>query len=197
MSVKPENEKQDNIDDTILVFTARLGGKNAFGLLSAKYFGAMYTIAHRICDSPSCAEDVVQDSLLLAYRSLSSLRNPARFGAWLHSITRNSATRLMRSNQREKLVPFNENEETLVRASERAHCDLVDRWARNNRVVRIRRAVEELPAEFREPIELRFWCEMRITEIAKFTSLPESTIKWRIYRAKIMLREKMTIDEKE
>ena len=141
--------REDQKGDTALVAEPRLDNNEAFSLLTKKYIGAMYAVALRIVKSRSAAEDVVQDSFLIAYRSLLTLRNPNRFGAWLYTITRNCALKSKNDNYRENLVPFSECESTYIRASLRIYSELENRWERHEMAKLIRSAIAKLPEKYR------------------------------------------------
>ena len=102
--------------DEDLVRLAVAGEAQAFGELAQRYRPAMLALAERYVGRNSGAEDVVQDSLLLAHRSLGSLRNPSRVAAWLHAVTRRRATLYLRGAKR--VTPHADMEPFLVDRSD-------------------------------------------------------------------------------
>ena len=72
------NDAWSEYSDEDLVRLAVSGGTDAFGELARRYRPAMVTLAERYVGRNSAAEDIAQDSLLLAYRSLKSLRKIGR-----------------------------------------------------------------------------------------------------------------------
>ena len=74
--------------DRQLVDMALNGDRAAFGKLVLKYQKAIYATAYHLVGRFDVAEDLAQESFLEAYRCLSGLRDPAKFGAWLRGIAR-------------------------------------------------------------------------------------------------------------
>src|SRR5215510_12929413 len=84
--------------DEMLVVAAILGDLEAFDELALRYRAAVVRAAQSIVGRED-AEDVAQDSLLLAFKALPSIEDPTRFAAWLAAITRHRAFRF---NKRER-----------------------------------------------------------------------------------------------
>jgi RNA polymerase sigma-70 factor (ECF subfamily) len=53
------------------------------------------------------------------------------------------------------------------------------------------RAIDEMPADYAMPLKLRFMDDMPLNRIAAFMGVPLSTVKWRIYHGKKLLRAKL------
>src|SRR5215204_1058771 len=82
--------------DELLVMAAILGNLEAFEELVVRYRPAVVRLARTIVGT-NHAEDVAQDSLLLAFKALPSIEEPRKFGAWLSAITRHRASRVNKS----------------------------------------------------------------------------------------------------
>src|SRR5512136_3407576 len=78
--------------DEILVVGAILGDLSAFNVLACRYRPAVLRTARLIVPQDD-ADDVAQEALLLAFKALPSLEDPAKFAAWLRAITRRCALR--------------------------------------------------------------------------------------------------------
>src|SRR5262245_19119417 len=78
--------------DELLVVAAILGNLEAFEELVMRYRPAVVRLARTIVGTAS-AEDVAQESLLLAFKALPSIEGPDKFAAWLSAITRHRALR--------------------------------------------------------------------------------------------------------
>ena len=78
--------------DEVLVVAAILGDLDAFDELALRYRAAVVRAAQAIVGRED-AEDVAQDALLLAFKALPSIEEPAKFAAWLSAITRHRAFR--------------------------------------------------------------------------------------------------------
>ena len=78
--------------DEVLVVASILGDLDAFDLLATRYRAAVVRVAQSVVGRED-AEDVAQDALLLAFKALPSIEDPAKFAAWLSAITRHRAFR--------------------------------------------------------------------------------------------------------
>src|SRR6187402_2986800 len=95
--------------DELLVIEAILGNLDAFEELVVRYRPAVVRLARTIVGTDD-AEDVAQDSLLLAFKALPSIEEPRKFAAWLSAITRHRALRFSKSEtvHSNKRVPLDE-----------------------------------------------------------------------------------------
>jgi len=133
---------------------------------------------------PNQAEDVVQDALLLAHRELSSLQDRTKFLRWLLAITRWRALRVGRRESRHTVgrVTFDDSDlETLSHlASAPRQTDEADGL--------LLAALESIPPEYAEVIRYHFLHDLPHQKIADFLGIPLSTVKWRCFRGKEILR---------
>src|SRR5690349_5351615 len=83
-----------------LVERAMRGDKEAFASLAAETADGCYALAYRILRDPHRAQDAAQRAMLGAWRDLPTLRDPARFEAWLHRLVVNSCYIELRSERR-------------------------------------------------------------------------------------------------
>lgn len=170
--------------DELLVVAAILGNLEAFEQLVLRYRSAVVRLARTIVGADS-AEDVAQESLLLAFKALPTIEEPGKFAAWLSAITRNRALRV---NQREKAqmskrVPL---DKALL-----AKIDALGRpFAHEDENEQIMQALDSLPTDYALPLRLRFLDEMPLKRIAGFMGVPLSTVKWRLHHGKKLLRAK-------
>ena len=171
--------------DEVLVIAAILGNLEAFEELVVRYRPAVVRLARSIA-GPDYAEDVAQDSLLLAFKALPGIEEPRKFPAWLSAITRHRALRFSKSEtaQMSKRVPL---DDALLETIEALVRPLVEK-ERDEEMIR---ALESLPSDYAMPLRLRFLDEMPLKRIAAFMGIPLSTVKWRIHHGKKLLREKV------
>jgi len=168
--------------DEPLVIAAILGNLEAFEHLVLRYRPAVVRLARTIVGADD-AEDVAQDSLLLAFKALPTIEEPRKFPAWLSAITRNRALRFSKSEtaHSNKRVPL---DEVLLEKIEA----LTKPVAEKERDEAMIEAMDNLPADYAMPLKLHFFDEMPLKRIAAFMGLPLSTVKWRIHHGKKLLR---------
>jgi RNA polymerase sigma-70 factor, ECF subfamily len=179
----------NNSSDERLVIAAILGDLRAFDVLVLRYRRAAYRVAQSILGgSGDLAEDVVQDALLLAFKALPSIEEPAKFASWLYAITRHEAVRMSRRSRREHSARVDLDEALLA---------FSDAFARpfappdSFEQARVRAAIDTLDEDHRLILTLRFYDEMPLKRIADFLDLPLATVKWRLHRAKQLLRKQL------
>ena len=180
------SEELTAASDAELIVAALAGDTEAFDVLVLRYRRAMLTVAQQIVRNPSDAEDVVQDALLLAFEALPQLDNLNRFGAWLHTITRNRAVRHFKNTSR--YAPQEDMEPYVNRVTDSSDADPAVIYERKQARQDVRDAITELPAEFQEVLQLYYWAEMPQKRMAEFLSVPLTTVKWRLHKAKALLR---------
>lgn len=180
------SEELTAASDAELIVAALAGDTEAFDVLVLRYRRAMLTVAQQIVRNPSDAEDVVQDALLLAFEALPQLDDLNRFGAWLHTITRNRAVRHFKNTSR--YAPQEDMEPYVNRVTDSSDADPAVIYERKQARQDVRDAITELPAEFQEVLQLYYWAEMPQKRMAEFLSVPLTTVKWRLHKAKALLR---------
>ena len=171
--------------DELLVIEAILGNLDAFEELVVRYRPAVVRLARSIA-GPDNAEDVAQDSLLLAFKALPGIEEPRKFPAWLSAITRHRALRFTTSEKvhSSKRVALDEALLEKIEALARP-------VAEKERDVSMIKALESLPPDYAMPLRLRFLDEMPLNRIAAFMGVPLSTVKWRLHHGKKLLRAKV------
>ena len=176
--------------DELLVMAAILGNLEAFEQLVVRYRPAVVRLARSIVGA-DYAEDIAQDSLLLAFKALPSIEEPRKFAAWLSAITRHRAVRFNKSETvyLSKRVPLDEALlEKIAALTKPLHDRVLAEKERDEAMVT---AIESLADDYAMPLKLRFFDEMPLNRIAAFMGIPLSTVKWRIHHGKKMLRAKL------
>jgi len=178
-----EETRMEQADDGQLVCWARDGCRMAFDELARRYRAGVYLTARQIVGDAGRAEDVAQESLLIAFRALPTLADPARFGAWLGAITRHRARRV--AHQESRFVPLEPAYLDHLQAHDApASGDLAD-------------AFGTLGEDYQTVLRLRYWEEWSVGQIASFLSLPITTIKWRLHYGREVLRRRLSRPGKE
>ena len=152
------------------------------------HMGAAYNLARWLTRNDHDAEDVVQEAYLRAFKFWSSFRGTDS-RAWLLTIVRNTCFTWLHQNRKPSLeltdtmpeLTIASNPETLLLAN-------VDSEM-------LRRAVEELPLEFRETIVLRELEGFSYKEISAITATPIGTVMSRLARARALLKDKWIAEE--
>jgi RNA polymerase sigma factor (sigma-70 family) len=176
------------VTDGELVERARAGDTEAFDELARRHGAAVYRAALAALGSPSDAEDIAQEALVLAYRSLSRYRGEASFKTWVVAIAWKRALNLRRRWWR--LRPLDDERGSLhepVEGAPSAEQALIagerDRAAKQ--------LIQKLPARLRDALLCAATTEHSYEELAVILGVPSGTLKWRVSEARRRVRQKL------
>ena len=184
---QPMPDASIDAETTRLALLARGGDVEAFCELIELHRRAARRVATiALGDSPE-VEEAVQDACIAAWRSVTTLDDPAAFRAWLLRITWRKALDRRRSI-RAFLKRAVDMIEATVDQSPRADAVLLE----SERDRTVAQMIRSLPARLRDPFLLAASGEHRYEDIAVLLGIPAGTVKWRVSEAKRVLREKLT-----
>jgi len=180
--------KKDRDNEDLILQKAIRGDKEGLEYLVSAYQNLSYTIAVRIVINKEDAEEVVQDSFMKAFASLSNFRKASRFSTWLYRIVYNtSLTRI--ANKPIPTVDIDhhfENEQCI--SIENQQWDSVRHIERKKY---IDLALSRLPHEDRLIITLHYIGELSISEICEILTMKKSAIKMRLLRGRKQLETEL------
>ena len=170
-------------DDEDAADAARVvaGQPSAFDGIVRRWQQRMVGLAWRFCRDRALAEDMAQEALVKAYRSLAGFRGQSSFGTWLTAVALNTYRSRLRA-QGPPLVSLDVGR--LLAASGAA------RLEDHQRDEAVRRAVLTLPARYRDAIVLYYFHEMDLAEAARTLGMAEGTLKSHLHRGRELLRRR-------
>ncbi len=182
-------------DDLKLIADCLKGDNAAFGELVSRHQDRLYNTVLRLLDNAEDARDVVQEAFLHAYQSLHTFKGDARFFTWLYRIAVNTAISYKRKR---KLVlrlqptgdgigidPVDPSE-----ASRPGHAlDVAEQEKR------VHDGLARLSLEHRSVLVLKDMEGMKYEEMAEILEVPVGTIRSRLHRARLELREILLSEE--
>jgi len=153
--------------------------------LIASYGDRLMRSAHLMCGQSGNAQDIVQETFCRALAALQDFRGDAGVYTWLFSIMRNVYLKHLRHERR--FLNFLSLQPRVSQAvgNPADHCE--HKSAHSH----LLEAIRKLPAKQREVVILRFVNDMKIADIARILSLPEGTVKSRLFKAGNRLQELM------
>lgn len=169
------------VDDRALVDAVLDGDRDRFRILVEREQVAVYRACLRILGRPHDAEDVAQESFVMAYKALGSYRGEGPLGGWLMRIATRQAFR--RLGQRRDTAELHTDMPLRASGSDPLAATLA---GERERAVRL--AVAALGEPYREVVALRFFAELSLDEIATATGRPLNTVKTHLRRGLERLR---------
>ena len=167
------------VSDAELVARVRRGDLEAFGQLIERYEkGLLASVLAELHDVHT-AEDVVQATLLLAFRRLETLREAAKFGPWLMQIARRQVVEAVRARPIAVSIPLDHSKH------ERADDANIETWIESEHLLSL---VARLPEHERLLVGLRYFDGHSTAEIAAITARPIGTVTKQLSRAIARLR---------
>jgi RNA polymerase sigma-70 factor, ECF subfamily len=187
---------QEAADREMLAGVAR-GDQRAFSQLYDRLSGPLYSLALRMLGDAAEAQDALQDIFLQLWRRAASYDvDQSSVFSWAMLMTRSRVIDRLRARGRRLRVVSLSIEDDAAKAP-MANASTVENVSdaadRNEEAVRVRSIVSKLPAEQREAIEMAFFNDLTHQEIAAALGQPLGTIKARIRRGLLKLRERVTI----
>lgn len=181
--------------DTELIRAINNGRQDLFYELVNRYEKRLYNFGLRMCDNPSDAEDMVQDTFLNVFKYLDGFRYETKFKNWLYRVATSAC---LKKKRRSKFAPEKElSLDAFLPKDESAVSMNTPRWASQpleqlldselGNV--IRKALMDLPEKYRLVIVLRDVEGFNTQEAADILDLTPTNIKVRLHRARLSLRE--------
>lgn len=163
-------------EEKMLVEKAKKGDDDAFIQLADHYKDKVAIVSFVVVGSRAEAEEITQDAFLRAYTNIGTLKIEIPFGLWVSKIAKNLAIDRLR---RRRSIPD-------------PPCD----WSLGNDfteiVLDVRKEIMELPLNLRLPLTMLYFEAHTIEEIAKIMKIPVGTVKSRIFKAKEIIKRRLS-----
>jgi len=153
------------------------GDFEAYGILIKRYENFVYTLARGLAGSDEPAKDIAQETFLRAYKALRRFEKKSSFKTWLYRIAYNTALNHIKKNKvfSEPVdfdaLPACDNHETIPLR------------------ITIRKLIDRLKPEHEAIIIMHYFEDLKYEEMADVLSCPIGTVKIRLYRAKLELKD--------
>ncbi len=181
-------------NDVELIDRILSGDEAAFTTLVRKYQKWVHALTWRKIGDFHIAEEITQDIFLHVYKKLTTLKNPNQFAGWLYVIANRRCIAWHRKNKPDIQSLETTNEDTLDEtAYEYYISDQRDENAVEHQREIVKDLLEKLPESERTVVTLHYLGEMTCKEISKFLGVSPNTVKSRLSRARIRLREEESV----
>ncbi|WP_252504669.1 RNA polymerase sigma factor [Sporosarcina sp. Marseille-Q4943] len=159
------------------------GDKQAYAHIINNYKNQLYATILRMTKNPQDAQDLVQDAFIKVYRNLDKYDASGSFSGWLYRVAINHCMDEFRK-KRNKTIHVEIDETKVVN---REHPEVV--FLKKEKSRQLERLIATLPEDERLIILLRYVNEISYEEIGEVMDVPLSTVRNKLHRAKIKMRE--------
>jgi len=180
------------IDDRRLIQECLNGRSAAYGELVRRYQDRLFNTVYRLLDNADDANDVVQEAFISAYQSLESFKGDAQFFTWLYRIAMNAAISLKRKRRVALSIETgSKGDLSIDPIDETAFNQPGDLIERQEQEAQLLEALNKLSPEHKAVLILKDIEGQKYEIIAEVLQVPIGTIRSRLHRARMELRELM------
>jgi RNA polymerase sigma-70 factor (ECF subfamily) len=197
-AVAQEEENPGKDADAELIRDFLEGGQSSFNRLVLKYQNKVFNLCYRMLGERSEAEDVAQEVFMTLFRSVKHFRGDSLFSTWVFRITVNHCKNRLKYLSRRNYFktqsldqPFQTEEGEVTPDTEDEGPTPEETLISNEVKEAVQLKIAELDTEHRTAIVLRDIQGLSYQEIAEILGLKEGTVKSRIHRARLELKEKL------
>lgn len=174
--------------ESLVIEQAIIGDEKALRYLLEKHQSFAFTIALRIVKNREDAEEVVQDGFIKAFNALRSFKRTGKFSTWLYKIIYNTALSSLR-RQKGKLILTEPDEQVVVNES---NDSAFEKLKIHDQKKYLEMSIEKLAQPDRVLITLYYTCELSVSEVSDITGINPSTIKVKLYRSRLALKDTLS-----
>jgi RNA polymerase sigma-70 factor, ECF subfamily len=194
VSPTPEPPEERQRVDALLVQRIAKGDKQAFAELYDRFSGPLYGAAQRILRDPSEAQDIVHDAFVTLWEKAGTFETTRGSAfSWAITLVRNRAIDRVRMRRRRAELLAESAPADLGYGDDSAASSTDDSAALGDEARAVRAAVATLPPEQQKALELAFFGGLTQEEIARKLSQPLGTVKARIRRGLLKLRDSLAL----
>lgn len=169
-----------------LVTAAQRGDRPAADQLIRDHDGWVRSVIYSVTGRADLVDDIAQQVWTQAWERLASLNDPQRLRAWLYTIARHVAIDMGQARKRKAVGQYDGLEEVVHDRRQQAPARVASDGELREVLLR---AVESLPALYREPFVLRHVHDWSYAQIGELLNMPVETVETRLVRARRLLRE--------
>ena len=169
--------------DEVLIARIAGGDRLAMQVLFARHHVRVYRFVLRLVRNEATAEDLISDVFLDVWRQAGKFEGRSAVSTWMLSIARFKALSALRRRPEQEL-----DDETAEQIEDQSD-DPEVALAKKDKAAVLRQALSKLSAEHREIVDLVYYHEKSVEEVAGIVGIPEATVKTRMFYARKKLSE--------
>jgi RNA polymerase sigma-70 factor, ECF subfamily len=195
MEARDQGSAEGGLDDGEIVRRILAGEDSLFETLVRRYQVRVVSHVTRMVGSREDALDLSQEIFLKVFQALDRFNPAYKFSTWLFRIAGNAAIDHLRK-RRPRTVPLEVPDPdggtgSFQPEQKSSGLDPYGELRNVERGEAITRAIQDLPADFRELIALRHFAGLSYEEIAEVKRMPLGTVKNKLFRARVVLKERL------
>ncbi len=179
--------KTSPITDEQLVEWSLTGDRDAFGRIVERYQSLVCSITYNTTGNLSLSEDLAQETFVIAWRSLTGLRDATKLRSWLCGISRNLTNNFLRRGHREPVGGAEPLDDELPADEPSPATQAVSR----EEEAILWRALGQIPETYREPMILFYREHRSVERVAEELELSEDAVKQRLSRGRKLLADEV------
>jgi RNA polymerase sigma-70 factor (ECF subfamily) len=178
-------------DTDLALITAVLAGQTSqYEVLVKRHQRFVFTLAMRFAKNREDAEEIAQDCFVKAYRALATFKQTAKFSTWLYTITyTTSMTFLRKKKLTTQSINDDENFMQIANSGTDFDANLVEKKSAH---AHLNHAISMLLPDDAAIITLFYKGEQSLEEIAQTLNMEAQTVKVKLFRARLRLKDKLT-----
>lgn len=171
-----------DLTDEQIVNLVLNGGKDRYREIVTRYNSRIYSIGMRMLRNEDDAVDFTQEVFIRAYSKLHLYRFLSPFSHWLVRMAYNLGINMAKSRRQESDIDSIDVRGRTDHEADRHRIEITEV---------LNEAIRTLPPEYRICVDLFFFWDMKLAEIASITDIPLNTVKSNVRRAKMILRDRL------
>jgi RNA polymerase sigma-70 factor, ECF subfamily len=183
LPIEPIALPMQTTSDEVLIGRIAAGDRLAMQVLFARHHVRVYRFTLRLVRNEATAEDLISDVFLDVWRQAGKFEGRSAVSTWILSIARFKALSVLRRRPEEEL-----DEKTAERIEDESDNPEVA-LAKKDKAAVLRQCLSKLSNEHREVVDLVYYHEKSVEEVAEIVGIPEATVKTRMFYARKKLSE--------
>lgn len=175
-------------NESLIISQARQGDERAYQIILNSYKGRIFSFVYRTIRNYHDAEEITFDTFVRCFKSLKTYDPKRPFATWIFTIAHNLMIDFLRKNKKHYEQLDERSIEEIDIADEKSNRPALD-FERQQKLNKLEQALGQLAPIDREIVILFHREEKSYQEISEILNLPETTIKTRLHRARLKIRE--------
>lgn len=195
MSNSTEQNNLSTEEDYITIRSILDGNKDDFAKLQKKYRSVILALIRRMIKDEDDVQDLVQETFIKAFNNIDKFQFGYTFSSWIYRIASNNCIDFLRKKRIsfisiDKPISSSDDEDMTMEIEDKEYMPDLS-ILNDEKVNALRKAIDELPINYKEIIHLRHNEELDYQEISDKLNMPLGTVKAHLFRARKMLYESL------